>query len=86
MKERYRIYPDKAPRLIEMPDEDRNLLQSLPPSQMHLLTYAQMLFSGVGYPGAIPRQHPLEGTGGPFFRISTKENRTRFMTIYISLV
>lgn len=67
MKERYSIYPDKAPRLIAMPDEDRNLLQSLPPSQMQLLTDAQMLFSGVGYSGAIPRQHPLEDTGGPFF-------------------
>lgn len=67
MEERYSIYLDKEPRQIAMPEKDRNSLQSLPPSQLQLLTDAQMLFSGIGYSGAIPRQHLLEDTGGPFF-------------------
>lgn len=67
MAERYSIYPDKEPRQIAMPEKDRNALRLRPAHQLHLLTESTFLFPGIGFSGAIPRQHPLEDTGGPFF-------------------
>lgn len=65
--ERFSIYPDKAPKRIAMTDNDRDSLQWLPDAQLQLLTEATLLLPGIGFSGAIPRQHPLEDTGGPFF-------------------
>lgn len=73
LDQRYSIYPDKAPRQIAMPEKHRLAIQSLPQKQVRLLSEATVLFPGVGFSGAIPRSHPLEDTGGPFFLDELKE-------------
>jgi 7,8-dihydropterin-6-yl-methyl-4-(beta-D-ribofuranosyl)aminobenzene 5'-phosphate synthase len=79
MEERYSIYPDKEPRQIAMPEKDRNALRLHPAHQLHLLTESTLLFPDIGFSGAIPRQHPLEDTGGPFF---TDKHKREPDTIY----
>ena len=73
MEKRYSIYPDKAPRQIAMPEKHRLAIQALPADQVKLISKASVLFPGIGFSGAIPRKHPLEDTGGPFFLDELKD-------------
>ena len=64
---RYSIYPGQAPRQIAMPALQRKALEALAPQQLIQSTGPLQLLPGIGLSGAIPRDHPLEDTGGPFF-------------------
>lgn len=72
--ERYSIYPDRPPRNIAMPEIQRAAIQALPPERILLASKPVELFAGVGFSGAIPRLHPLEDTGGPFYLDQEKVN------------
>ncbi|WED23823.1 MBL fold metallo-hydrolase [Vibrio sp. JC009] len=67
MQRRYSIYPDKAPRQIAMPEKHRFAIEALAPERVVLWSDASGIFPGVGFSGSIPREHPLEDTGGPFY-------------------
>ena len=66
-EKRYSIYPGKDPRMIAMPEIQRQALEALPEQQLTLISGYTYLYPGVGFSGEIPRNHPLEDTGGPFF-------------------
>jgi len=67
LKTRYSLYPDKAPKEISMPPEQRLLIKNLPDSKLNWVREPQCIAPGVYLTGPIPRIHPLEDTGGPFF-------------------
>ncbi|MEN7973262.1 MAG: MBL fold metallo-hydrolase [Verrucomicrobiota bacterium] len=67
LKTRYSIYPDKASKDISMPPEERLLIENLPDSQLHWVKEPVQIAPDVHLTGPIPRNHPLEDTGGPFF-------------------
>ncbi len=64
---RYSLYPDKNPKEISMPSEERLVVANLPDSQLHWARQPLKVAEGVWLSGPIPREHPLEDTGGPFF-------------------
>lgn len=64
---RYSRHPDKPVRSIGMPTAIVSQLWQLPPERRHWSTEPQWLAPYWGTSGAIPRQDPLEDTGGPFF-------------------
>ncbi|MDZ8118006.1 MBL fold metallo-hydrolase [Pontiella agarivorans] len=65
--ERFSIYPDRDPKEISMPSEQRLLVANLPDSHLHWVREPMEIAAGVGLTGPIPRSHALEDTGGPFF-------------------
>lgn len=67
LKRRYSIYPDKAPHNVAMPEMLRDRMLALPPDQWRKVTEPEMIAPGVLLSGQIPRKHPNEDTGGPFF-------------------
>ena len=67
LKTRYSLYPDKAPKEISMPPEQRLLIENLPDSKLNWVRTPQCIAPGVYLTGPIPRIHPLEDTGGPFY-------------------
>ena len=64
---RYSVKPGEAPRTIAVAEPDREALLSLPAGQLQWIEKPQLLAPGIGISGPIPRRHPLEDTGGPFF-------------------
>lgn len=67
LSQRYSIYPDKNPKDISMPSEQRLLVENLPDSLLDWVDAPTQIAPGVHLTGPIPRDHPLEDTGGPFF-------------------
>lgn len=67
LTQRYSIYRDCPPKDISMPEEQQLLLENLPDSQLHWVWAPVQIASGTYLTGPIPRVHPLEDTGGPFF-------------------
>lgn len=65
--QRYSIYPGTEPKDISMPAKQQLRLAALPDAQLHWINVPTQLTAGVCLTGPIPRQHPLEDTGGPFF-------------------
>ncbi|WP_372845554.1 MBL fold metallo-hydrolase [Pontiella sp.] len=66
-KTRYSIYPGKDAKEISMPSEERLIVANLPDSHLHWIQEPTQIAPGVWLTGPIPRVHPLEDTGGPFF-------------------
>lgn len=64
---RYSIRTGENPRNIAMPFHNGEALFSVPDNRVQWVTRPRMLAGGVGISGPIPRLHPLEDTGGPFF-------------------
>ncbi|AJY71381.1 hypothetical protein RW64_18405 [Geobacter sulfurreducens] len=64
---RYSIRPGEALRAISMALDDQEAIIALPGDQIRWVTAPQQILSGIGVSGPIPRIHPLEDTGGPFF-------------------
>lgn len=66
--ERYSLYPDQPPKEISMPSEQRLVTANLPDSQLHWVREPVSIAPGVWLSGSIPRKHPLEDVGGPYFQ------------------
>ena len=66
-RERYSLHPGQPPKEISMPSEQRLLVANLPDSRLHWVKTPTQIAAGVWLSGPIPRNHPLEDTGGPFF-------------------
>jgi 7,8-dihydropterin-6-yl-methyl-4-(beta-D-ribofuranosyl)aminobenzene 5'-phosphate synthase len=64
---RYSIHSGKTPKDISMPSSAREGIRALPKDQVHWLTGPEEICDSVGIVGPIPRQHPMEDTGGPFY-------------------
>ena len=64
---RYSIRSGEAPRTISMPISEMKAILDLPAYQVQWLTAPRQIFPDVGVTGPIPRTHPWEDTGGPFF-------------------
>ena len=64
---RYSIRAGEAPRNISMAVVDKKAISTLPSERIHWAIAARKLFPSVGITGPIPRVHPLEDPGGPFF-------------------
>jgi 7,8-dihydropterin-6-yl-methyl-4-(beta-D-ribofuranosyl)aminobenzene 5'-phosphate synthase len=64
---RYSVRPDEAPRLIAVAAADREAIFALPRERVYWVDGPLQIASGVYLSGPIPRRHPLEDTGGPFF-------------------
>jgi len=60
-------------RNIGIRDEDYRVLRALPPEQTRELHAPCELMPHVGLTGPIPRWHPLEDAGGPFFFDGSKQ-------------
>lgn len=67
LRERYSLHPDQAPKEISMPPEQRLVVGNLPDSHLHWVSQPVQLGEGIWLTGPIPRSHPLEDAGGPFF-------------------
>jgi 7,8-dihydropterin-6-yl-methyl-4-(beta-D-ribofuranosyl)aminobenzene 5'-phosphate synthase len=65
--ERYSLHSGQPPREISMPSEERLIVANLPDSQLNWIRKPTPILPGVWLTGPIPRVHPLENTGGPFF-------------------
>jgi len=64
---RFSVRPGEAPRTISVATADRETIRALPASQVHWVAGSQSVARGIHLSGPIPRVHPLEDTGGPFF-------------------
>jgi 7,8-dihydropterin-6-yl-methyl-4-(beta-D-ribofuranosyl)aminobenzene 5'-phosphate synthase len=64
---RYSIRPGETPRTISMPIPEMKAILDLPAYQVQWLTARRLIFPDVGITGPIPRTHPWEDTGGPFY-------------------
>lgn len=64
---RYSIRPAQPPHDISMPEAAREALEALPAERMRLVAGPVEILPELGVTGPIPRRHPLEDTGGPFF-------------------
>lgn len=67
LRRRYSIYPGKKPKDISMLPEQRLLIKNLRDSHLSWINSPLQIAPGVYLTGPIPRIHPLEDTGGPFF-------------------
>ena len=67
LSQRYSIYPGKLPKNISIPSEQRLRVENLPDSQLNWIERPTSIAPGVHLTGPIPRNHPQEDTGGPFF-------------------
>lgn len=67
IEQRYSIHPGQTVKDISMPLEARNALLAHPSNQKTVTEKPHQLWYWLGSSGAIPRTHPLEDTGGPFF-------------------
>jgi 7,8-dihydropterin-6-yl-methyl-4-(beta-D-ribofuranosyl)aminobenzene 5'-phosphate synthase len=68
LSERYSIYPGKDSKDISMPSEQRLIVENLTDSHLSWVNEPMQIAPGVHLTGPIPRNHPLEDTGGPFFK------------------
>lgn len=66
-KTRYSIHPKCGPKEISMPSEERLIIANLPASHLNWIKKPTQIAEGVWLTGPIPRNHPLEDTGGPFY-------------------
>ena len=66
-RERYSLHPGQPPKEISMPPEERLVVANLLDSHLHWVPGPTQIAEGVWLTGPIPRNHPLEDTGGPFF-------------------
>lgn len=64
---RYSVRPGETPRKISVAAADRETIRALPAGQVHWVAGPQSVARGIHLSGPIPRVHPLEDTGGPFF-------------------
>jgi 7,8-dihydropterin-6-yl-methyl-4-(beta-D-ribofuranosyl)aminobenzene 5'-phosphate synthase len=64
---RYSIRSGESPRSIAMGLADKEAIINLPANQIQWVTKPLQIIPDVGISGEIPRVHPLEDTGGPFF-------------------
>jgi 7,8-dihydropterin-6-yl-methyl-4-(beta-D-ribofuranosyl)aminobenzene 5'-phosphate synthase len=64
---RYSVRPGEAPRTISLASSDRDAILALSPTQVHWVCEPDQIIPGIGLSGPIPRVHPMEDTGGPFF-------------------
>jgi 7,8-dihydropterin-6-yl-methyl-4-(beta-D-ribofuranosyl)aminobenzene 5'-phosphate synthase len=64
---RYSVRPGEAPRVIAVADTDKAAILALAPDRIQWIDAPCPLLPGVTLSGPIPRLHPLEDTGGPFF-------------------
>lgn len=67
LSQRYSLHPGKPPKEVAMPEEQQLLIENLCDSKLHWVTQPAQIAPGVWLTGPIPRTHPLEDTGGPFF-------------------
>lgn len=67
LRERYSLHPGQPPHDISMPQEQQLLIEDLPDSRLHWVSGPVQIADGVWLTGPIPRNHPLEDVGGPFF-------------------
>lgn len=67
LRQRYSLHPDQPPKDISMPSEQQLMIEDLPDSQLNWISGPMQIADGVWVSGPIPRTHPLEDTGGPFF-------------------
>lgn len=67
LSQRYSLHPGKPPKEVSMPEEQQLLIENLCDSKLHWVTQPAQIAPGVWLTGPIPRTHPLEDTGGPFF-------------------
>lgn len=66
-KTRYSLHPDQPPKEVSMPSEERLIIANMPDSHLNWVREPTEIAPGVWLTGPIPRNHPLEDTGGPFF-------------------
>jgi 7,8-dihydropterin-6-yl-methyl-4-(beta-D-ribofuranosyl)aminobenzene 5'-phosphate synthase len=64
---RYSVRPGEAPRTISLASSDRDAIHALSPNQVHWVSEPGQIITAIGLSGPIPRIHPMEDTGGPFF-------------------
>lgn len=64
---RYSIRPGEAPRTISMPQSEIEAILGLPDNRVQWVIAPLQIIPDIGISGAIPRVHPQEDTGGPFF-------------------
>lgn len=64
---RYSVRPGEAPRTISVASTDQEAILALPSHRVQWANGPQQVFPGIHLSGPIPRVHPLEDTGGPFF-------------------
>lgn len=71
LHERFSIHPGKAPENISMPTEQRQQIRNLPDARLNWVKKPIQIAPDIYLTGPVPRLHPLEDTGGPFFRDSS---------------
>ena len=59
---------DGAAKNLSVPDSDCRALMKIPAHRLHLVSASASIAPGAGIVCPIPRTHPLEDTGGRFFR------------------
>lgn len=64
---RFSVKPGEPPRLIAVPEADRDVVANLPSWRVRPVDGPCELAPGMFLSGPIPRRHPLEDTGGPFY-------------------
>ena len=64
---RYSIRPGETPRNISMNLSDKEAILDISANRVHWVTAPHRIIPDVGISGTIPRIHPKEDTGGPFF-------------------
>ncbi|MBN2686263.1 MAG: MBL fold metallo-hydrolase [Pontiellaceae bacterium] len=67
-RERYSLYEGKPPKEISMPSEQRLVTANLLDSKLHWVREPLSIAPGVWLSGPIPRNHPMEDVGGPYFQ------------------
>ncbi|MBN2703140.1 MAG: MBL fold metallo-hydrolase [Pontiellaceae bacterium] len=72
-RERYSLHPCVPPKEVSMPSEQRLVTANLPDSKLHWVREPTSIAPGVWLSGPIPRNHPLEDTGGLFYLDSNGE-------------
>lgn len=70
---RYSCHQDLPPRELGIRPEDYRALLTQPVSRIRELHAHEYLVPGVGLTGPIPRRHPMEDTGGPFFMDASQQ-------------
>ena len=67
-RERYSLHEGKPPKEISMLSEERLVVANLRDSQLHWVRKPISITPSVWLSGPIPRKHPLEDVGGPYFQ------------------
>jgi 7,8-dihydropterin-6-yl-methyl-4-(beta-D-ribofuranosyl)aminobenzene 5'-phosphate synthase len=64
---RYSIREAATPQNISISAVNKSAILDLPPKQVCKVTQPFQIYSNIWLSGPIPREHPLEDTGGPFY-------------------